>query len=69
MEFHKTFQASAYLWGKYVHAKIKGKGPVPFELLPFIVLDGFFKQVKIVLLWADQLLQQFLLELFDIMPK
>ena len=41
MEFHETLQASVYLWGKYVHAKIKGMGPVPFELLPFIVLDGF----------------------------
>ena len=41
MEFHETLQAPAYLWGKYVHAKIRGKGPVPFELLPFIVLDGF----------------------------
>ena len=24
MEFHETLQASVYLWGKYVHAKIKG---------------------------------------------
>ena len=41
MEFHQILQTHLFAQCKYYKLKIKGFGPILFELLPFVILNGF----------------------------
>ena len=57
---------------KYFKQKSKGKGPILSELVPLVVLNGFYigfyTYAIIVHTRADQLLPQLLIEQFDTLP-